>query len=109
MLRINAFHTPVIVKTPIYTNVLGVLEKEYKILDTIYCSWNAYGGTEKIVNNLLVVEDTAIVITWYRPDITSDCIIELNGQEYEIISSVENVDMMYQYCKFKVRLIAGGA
>ena len=41
--------------------------------DIITIGVKTYGGTEKIMNDRLVLEDTATVVTWYRPDITAGC------------------------------------
>ena len=79
--------------------------------ENILCSFKTYGGTEKEVNGVYSVEDTANVETWYRPDITSECRIKLlsTGAVYEIINAPENINMRGKYCKFKVRRINGGA
>jgi len=76
----------------------------------IFCSFRTFGGTEKIVDNVLAVENTAVVETWYRPDITADCILKnIDGLVYEILGTPENINMQNQYMKFKVRARKGGA
>ncbi len=78
--------------------------------DIIYCSYRTFGGTEKVVNDNLVVEDTAVIETWYRPDIKSDCqLVDMQGQKYEILGTPENISMRNQFLKFKIRRLAGGA
>ena len=78
---------------------------------TRFCNFSTYGGTEKIVNNIVVVEDTAQMITWYEPDITSADRIRLleTGAEYEIIGEPENIEMRRQEMQFRVRRVKGGA
>ena len=79
----------------------------------IYGSFKTYGGSrseEKTVDGLMSIEDTAHVETWFRPDITSDCVIAVaqTGAKYEIINEPENIEMRNQFLKFRVRRVKGG-
>lgn len=107
------FTTVLIVLKPTYTKVGGV---PYKVLPDladgfkINASFRSFGGTEKNVDGLIAIDDTADVQTWYRPDITSDCVV-LNPQtnvKYEILNDPENIEMRNQFLKFKVQRIKGG-
>ena len=71
----------------------------------------SYGGTEKIDNGILSVEDTAQIVCWYRPDITGGCrLVRLtDSAAFEILGEPENIEMRNQFLKFKVRRIKGGA
>lgn len=103
---------PIKLLVPTYKNVKGVMKKTYpEDGDLIWCSFKTYGGTEKNVNDVYLIEDTANVETWYRPDIKSDCRIMLidTSAVYEIMNEPENINMRNQYCKFKVRRVKGGA
>ena len=71
----------------------------------IMCNFKTYGGTEKTANDVLVIYDTAKVTTWFRPDITSDCIIEINGKFYEIKNEPENFGLRNKYMQFTVERI----
>ena len=77
----------------------------------IWCSFKTYGGTERTVNDIYAIEDTAVIETWYRPDIRSDCRIMLaeNGAVYDILNEPEDMEQRHKYCKFKVQRIKGGA
>lgn len=76
----------------------------------IYCSFRTFGGTEKVVNGVLSVENTAVIETWYRPDIKSDCILhDLNGVDYEILGTPENLNVRNQFMRIKIRAVQGGA
>lgn len=78
----------------------------------IYASCASFGGTETTKNDLLVVEDTWNVETWFRPDITSDSLIAFVNeptQKYEIIGTPENINRRNQFLKFKIRRIGGVA
>lgn len=106
------FSTPIELYIPTYTMSKGVQIKSFpKTGIRLNCSWKTYGGTETTTNDLFTVLDTAIVETWYRPDIKADCIIKLipTGQEYEIIGNPENIQMRNQFIKLKVRAVEGGA
>lgn len=105
---------PLILLIPTYRTVSGVAVKDYPSISSgtlIYGSFKTYGGTEWNVNNLYSIEDTAIVETWYRPDIKSDCRIYVpsNGGTYEIWNEPENINMRNQFIRFKVRRYKGGA
>lgn len=97
---------------PEYKTVKGVRKKVYpEDGEVIWCSFKTYGGTERDVNGVYAIEDTASVETWYRPDITSDSRVMENstGAVYEILNEPENVNMRNQFCKFKARRVKGGA
>lgn len=106
------FSTAVELLIPTYITKKGVKVKEYpEHGKKINCSFRTYGGTETTVNDVYALEDTAIVETWYRPDIKADCAIKvcITGRVYEIINTPENIDMRNQFSTFKVRAVRGGA
>lgn len=78
---------------------------------TRFCNFSTYGGTERDVNGVLVVEDTAQMVTWFEPDITSADRIRLleSGADYEIIGEPENIEQRRQEMQFRVRRVKGGA
>jgi SPP1 family predicted phage head-tail adaptor len=89
--------------------VFGVVTKKYTKVDDIFCTFKTYGGTETTSNDLLVVNDTAEIETWYRPDITSSSQIKLGDKLYEVIGQPENIEMRNQFIKFKVQAVRGDA
>lgn len=104
------YNVPVTLLVPTSKTVKGVLKKVYPDTgDVIYCSVRTFGGTEKVVNDVVVVENTATVETWYRPDIKADCRFLIDGVLYEILGTPENINMRNQYMIVKVRAIKGGA
>lgn len=105
------FTVPMLVLIPQTRKAKGSAKKIYPDEgELIYCSFRTFGGTEIISNNALVIENTATIETWYRPDITSDCILQdVNGLKYEILGTPENINMRNQILKFKVRAVKGGA
>ena len=99
---------------PEYTEAYGVPTKTFPDLlngTMIFGNFKTYGGTERSVNGLYSVEDTAIIETWYRPDISTDCRIGVpqTGAVYEVISEPENIELRNQYLRFKVQRVKGGA
>lgn len=105
------FNVPMFLFIPIETESKGSAKKIYPDEgELIYCSFRTFGGTERIVNDVLTIEDTAIIETWYRPDIKSNCKLkDVDRIEYEILGTPENINKRNQYLKFKIRAIRGGA
>lgn len=108
------YNTAIELYIPTYTTAKGVPVKAFPAQGArLNCSFKTYGGTrrseEKDANGVIVIEDTAIVETWYRPDITAECRIKVlqTGKIYEIINAPENIEMRNQFCKFMVRSIEG--
>lgn len=100
---------------PTYTTVNGVRKKTFpEVKDGILFNgtFKTYGGTERDVNGVYSIEDTANVETWFRPDITSSCRIALANNPtalYDIISEPENIEMRNQFLLFRVSRVKGGA
>lgn len=72
-------------------------------------SFQSYGGTENVSNDILTVFATAIIETWYRPDIKSSSHIYIceTGEEYKVIGDPEDIQKRHQYLKFKVQKVGG--
>lgn len=108
------FSTPLRLLIPTYTKVNGVKKKSFPAIEDgvlFYGSFKTFGGTERNVNGIYSVEETANVECWYDPQITAACRIALadTGAVYEVIGDPENIDMRNQYMKFKVTRVKGGA
>lgn len=115
---------PLVLLIPTYSTNYGVDKKTYPTIEdalnikdnknnSIYLffgNFKSYGGTEKNVNGIYSIEDTANIETWFRTDIKSNCRIGLaqTGAIYEIINEPENINMRNQFLKFKVKRIKGG-
>lgn len=83
-----------------------VKTREYAAL--LYCNVKSYGGTNIINGNELKIEDTVDIVTWYRPDITPDCAVEIDGAMYEIIGAPEDVELRHVWLKFKCKRVKNG-
>ena len=104
------FDTPVTLLKPTYSQYNGVTKKSYSDSGPLLMvSFRTFGGTENNINGVLGIENTATVETWYNPEIKSDCRIQLNGINYEILGEPENINQRNQFMKFKVRAVGGRA
>lgn len=109
----SPLNVPLMLLIPTYSKEFAVESKSYPELSEgilIYGNFRTFGGTERQVNGLYSVENTAIVETWFRSDIKSDCRIGVpqTGQIYDILGEPENIGLRNQYMKFKVQEIKGG-
>lgn len=105
------FNVAMMILTPVTQTVSGVLKKTYTdVGDVFFGSFKTYGGTERELNGVRVVEDTAVVETWYRPDIKANVRIKLEtGEVYDIIGEPEDIEKRHQFMKFKLTRVKGGA
>ena len=105
------FTVPMRCLKPTKKTSMGAEVKSYSDDDAfdIFGSFSTYGGSEHMVNDVILVEDTAIIETWYRPDITADCRIKEGGKTYEIITPPEDIEKRHIFLRFKVRALTGGA
>lgn len=108
------FTTALVLLIPTTTKVSGVDKKTFPAIasgKSFFGSFKTYGGTEHDVNGVYSVEDTAIIETWYRPDVTSGCRIAVAGTNavYDVLGEPENIEMRNQFLKLKVSRVKGGA
>jgi hypothetical protein len=102
-------NTPATILIPKTEKINGITKKTFDESYKIFVSFKTFGGTEKIVNDMVVVEDTATVVCWFNSNIATDCRLKLldDNSEWDIISPPENIDRRSQYMKFKVRRLTG--
>lgn len=104
------FATVIRVKHRIETTVNGAPDISYQDANPAldFCNWKGKGGTENISSGTLVVEDTAEVTMWYRPDITKKSRLLLNddpNKAYEVINEPENVEQRNMWLFLKVKRV----
>lgn len=110
--KIGQLSTHATLLTPEIVDVLGVVRKVYQpaAVPDIFIAFKSRGGTEVIMNGVLVIIDTAEVTTWYREDLTRESRIKLDdGREYEIIGEPEDIELRHRWLRFKVQRVTGGA
>lgn len=110
----STFTATLVLLVPTYSESMGVPTKAFPSPDNgfkFYGSFKTYGGTERDINGLYTIEDTAQVECWFNPQITSECRVYLPETQatYEIINEPEDIDLRHQFMKFKVRRLKGGA
>ena len=96
---------------PTYSDDLGVDSKVYPTSgNVIFCSFRTFGGTEITVDGLYSIENTAVVETWYNPEIQSNVRLKImqTGDLYEVFGEPENIEMRNQFMKIRVRAVKGG-
>jgi hypothetical protein len=104
------YTVPVKLLIPTIKTVKGVRKNVYPDDGVIiYCSVRTFGGTERVVNDVLVLENTATLETFYRPDIKANCRLLINGVPFEIMGEPENINMRNQYMIIKAKAVKGGA
>ena len=99
---------------PTTSAVYGVGKKVYTTPEKssqFFGSFRTFGGTENVSNGVLTTINTAVINTWYRPDIKADCQVYIcdTGQIYDIVSDPEDIDLRHQYLQFKVKKVGGKA
>lgn len=112
MYRPNSpFTVPMFLLIPTTTTTKGSTKNTYPETGVrINCSFRTFGGTEKTVDGVITVENTAVIETWYRPDIKANCeLADVDGLRYEILGTPEDIEQRHQFLRFKIRAIKGGA
>ena len=106
------FAVPMKVMIPTESMSYGVAAKDFpppKDWPEIFGSFRTFGGSERMVDGIYQTVDTAVIDTWYRPDIKADCKIYLTetGEIYDIVADPEDIGMRHQWMQLKVRKSGG--
>lgn len=102
--------TPCELLRPVVSKINGKVVREYPETGArFFANVKSYGGTERISNDLLMIEDTIIITAWHRPDVRPNCRVKIlnTGAVYEVIAEPENWDMRGQFIVFKCRRVKG--
>ncbi len=111
------FNVPMKLLIPTEQVVTGTTKKVFPLPSEVpddclfFGSFRKFGGTENIQNGVFTIIATAVIDTWYRPDIKANCRIYIceTDQVYEVISDPEDINMRHQFLQFKVKKIGGKA
>lgn len=103
------FNVPAMLRKRKITKKNGARQESFTDKTMFYCSAKSYGGTEKDINGLSVIEDTWMIDSWYSPDFAKGDRIRFldDNTEYEILATPENINRRGQYMRFKVLRIGG--
>lgn len=88
----------------------GVKSQKYMENDATYFgSVKSYGGTEKTVNGVYVIEDTIVVDMWYTPNLKTKDRIKLleDGSVYEVMNTPEDINRHHKWMQFKAVRVHG--
>ena len=102
--------TPCELLIPAKLKINGIEVREYPATGLrFFANVKSYGGSEHVSNELLVIEDTVVVTTWFRPDIKPRCRVKVlpTGAVYEVMNEPENWDMRGQFLVCKCRRVKG--
>lgn len=106
----HPFNVPFRLWTAQGATVKGSYKKTYTDSGIINASFRTFGGTEVVKDGVLSVENTAVIETWFRPDIKADSRLEAeDGTMYEVFGTPENINGRNQFLYFKIKAIKGGA
>lgn len=101
--------TPCKILVPTYVRKNGKEIKEYQSVEEsdlmFFCSFKTFGGTESVKDGVYTIEDTANIFCYFNENIKSNCrIVRLTDNAiFDVINEPENVDMRFQFMKFKVK------
>lgn len=107
--NIREFVTPAIHKKPTYELINGHNQKTYSEVGTIKGKFKQKTTSELNANGLSVVEDKVSFITWWSNNLEAQDVLTINNIDFEIIGTVENVEMRSRYAVLTLHRIEGGA
>ena len=107
--NIREFVTPAIHKKPTTQIIYGHNQKTYTVQGIIKGKFKQKTTSELNANGLRIVEDKVQFFTWWSNDFEAQDILTINNIDFEIIGTVENVEMRGRYAVLNLRRIEGGA
>ena len=107
--NIREFVTPAIQKRTIVEIVNGRTQKVVQAVANLRGKFKIKGTSDIDANGLLVVHDRTSFITWWKSDFKAGDILEINGEDWQIIGNPEDVEMRGRYAILTLERIGGGA
>lgn len=107
--KIREFVTPAEHKKSVEKVVNGRITKSLEVVGNLRGKFKLKGTAEIGANGLTVVNDKTTFITWFKSDLASSDVLTIGGVDYEIIGSVENVEMRGRYAVLNLEKLSGGA
>ena len=89
--------------------VLGSDKMTEELIGELFANFKSRGGTESVVNGKLVIDETADIVTSWRPDISPDCLLVRteDNAKFEIVGDIEDYSFMHIGLGFSVRRLKG--
>ena len=107
--NIREMVTPAVHKKAVEVEVNGRLTKRLDPVGTLRGKFKQKGTAEIAANGVTVVNDKTTFTTWFKNDLEASDVLTINGVDYEIIGTVENVEMRGRYAVLNLEKISGGA
>lgn len=107
--NIREFVTPAEHKKAVEKVVNGRITKSLEVVGKLRGKFKLKGTAEIAANGLTVVNDKTTFITWFKSNLASNDVLTINGVDYEIIGTPENVEMRGRYAVLNLEKISGGA
>lgn len=103
------FSTPAKILKRSVSKINGVNQETFTEGAEFFCSAKSYGGTEKVVNGVTVIEDTWQIDAYYSPDLKKGDRIQFldDNSVFEVLASPENINRQGKFMRFKVSAIGG--
>ena len=106
--KVREFVTTATYKKAVETLVNGRTTKTFEVVGTYRGKFKLKGTSEMSANGLTVVSDKTTFTTWYSPNFASSGVLSVNGIDYCIIGTPENVEMRNKYSVLTLERIGGG-
>ncbi len=107
--NIREFVTPAIQKRTRVDNINGRTQKVVVQVATLRGKFKQKGTSEILANGMEVVHERTSFTTWWKADMKSGDILEINGIDFRVAGQPENVEMRSRYAVITLEKIEGGA
>jgi hypothetical protein len=107
--NIREFVTPAVHKKATSKTVENRTVKTYTEVGTVRGKFKQKGTAETTANGLTIINEKTTFITWFKADFAAADILTINGVDFEIIGTPENVEMRNRYAVLTLERISGGA
>ena len=107
--NIREMVTPATHKKPSTVIINGHNQKTYTVQGIIKGKFKQKTTSELNANGLRIVEDKVQFFTWWSNDFEAQDILTIDNTDFEIVGTVENVEMRGRYAILNLRRLEGGA
>lgn len=107
--KIREFVTPAIHKKPAEALINGRIVKTFEAVGNLRGKFKLKGTSEINANGLTVVNEKTTFTTWYKKDLEAKDVLNINGADYQIIGTAENVELRGRYSILNLEKVEAGA